>query len=31
MLPSGYWQDLTSDQLQGVDPEKTIAKLTLSG
>jgi len=30
MLKSGFWQDLTSDQLQGVDPEKTIAILPVS-
>jgi creatinine amidohydrolase len=30
MLTSGYWQDLTSDQLQGVDPEQTIAILPVS-
>ncbi len=30
MLTSGYWQDLTSNQLQNVDPEKTIAILPVS-
>lgn len=30
MLTSGYWQDLTSDQLEVVDPEKTIAILPVS-
>lgn len=30
MLKSGYWQDLTTDQLQGVDPERTIAMLPVS-
>jgi len=30
MLTSGYWQDLTSDRLQGVDPKKTIAILPVS-
>lgn len=30
MLKSGYWQDLTTDELLGVDPEKTIAMLPVS-
>ena len=30
MIASGYWQDLTSDQLQDVDPEETIAILPVS-
>ena len=30
MHMSGYWQDLRSDQLQGLDPEKTIAVMPVS-
>jgi creatinine amidohydrolase len=30
MLKSGYWQDLTTEQLQNVDPERTIALLPIS-
>jgi creatinine amidohydrolase len=30
MLKSGYWQELTTDQLQDVDPERTIAMLPVS-
>jgi creatinine amidohydrolase len=30
MLKSGYWQDLTTDQFQAVDPERTLAVLPLA-
>jgi len=30
MFKSGYWQDLTTDELQDVDPERTIALLPVS-